>query len=84
VSRITRRGRAHAPRRPALRAPAETGEHHRREDPADFDWTFNPKIPKTKIVEWVSARFVDTHAGVLLIGAPGVGNRMSPQALAPA
>jgi hypothetical protein len=34
---------------------------------AEFDWTFNPKVPKTKIVELASARFVDTHAGVLLI-----------------
>jgi DNA replication protein DnaC len=40
---------------------------------ADFDWTFNPKIPKTKIVELASARFIDTHRGVLLIGPPGVG-----------
>ena len=40
---------------------------------ADFEWTFNPKIPKTKIVELASARFVATHGGVLLIGPPGVG-----------
>jgi DNA replication protein DnaC len=25
------------------------------------DWPFNPKIPKTKIVELASARFVQTH-----------------------
>jgi len=37
---------------------------------ADFDWTFNPKIPKTKLVELASARFVTTHGGVLLIGPP--------------
>jgi DNA replication protein DnaC len=30
---------------------------------ADFDWTFNPKMPKAKIVELASARFVDTHSG---------------------
>jgi len=49
---------------------------------ADFDWTFNAKIPKAKIVELASARFVDTHAGVLLIGPPGVGKspRRSPSA----
>jgi DNA replication protein DnaC len=40
---------------------------------ADFDWTFNPKLPKTKLVELASARFVQTHAGVWLIGPPGVG-----------
>jgi DNA replication protein DnaC len=37
---------------------------------ADFDWHFNPKIPKTKVVELASARFVQTHDGVLLIGPP--------------
>ena len=40
---------------------------------ADFDWTFNPKIPKPRIVELASARFVETHSGVLLIGPTGVG-----------
>jgi DNA replication protein DnaC len=40
---------------------------------ADFDWTFNAKIPKAKIVELASARFVESHQGVLLIGPPGVG-----------
>ena len=35
---------------------------------ADFDWHFNPKIPKAKVVELASARFVQTHEGVLLIG----------------
>ena len=37
---------------------------------ADFDWHFNPKIPKAKVVELASARFVQTHEGVLLIGPP--------------
>ena len=37
---------------------------------ADFDWSFNPKMPKAKLVELASARFVSTHGGVLLIGPP--------------
>lgn len=49
---------------------------------ADFDWTFNPKLPKTKIVELASARFVDTHGGVLLIGPPGVGKSHVATAIA--
>ena len=49
---------------------------------ADFDWSFNPKIPKTKIVELASARFVETHSGVLLIGPPGVGKSHIATAIA--
>jgi DNA replication protein DnaC len=30
---------------------------------ADFDWAFNPKLPKPKLVELAPARFVQTHAG---------------------
>jgi DNA replication protein DnaC len=48
---------------------------------ADFDWTFNSKIPKTKIVELASARFVATHGSVLLI-APGVGKSHVATAIA--
>ena len=49
---------------------------------ADFDWAFNPKIPKTRIVELASARFVATHGGVLLIGPPGVGKSHVATAIA--
>jgi DNA replication protein DnaC len=49
---------------------------------ADFEWTFNPKLPKTKLVELASARFVQTHAGVLLIGPPGVGKSHLATAIA--
>ena len=49
---------------------------------ADFEWAFNPKLPKTKLVELASARFVQTHAGVLLIGPPGVGKSHIAMAIA--
>jgi DNA replication protein DnaC len=39
----------------------------------DFDWTFNQKIPKNRVVELGSARFVSQHADILLIGPPGLG-----------
>ena len=29
---------------------------------ADFDWSFNPKLPKTKLAELASARFVPSTA----------------------
>lgn len=42
-------------------------------DLSDFDWSFNPKISKAKLVELATARFVAEHAHVLLIGPPGIG-----------
>jgi DNA replication protein DnaC len=49
---------------------------------ADFDWHFNPKLPKAKLAALASARFVQTHGGVLLIGPPGVGKSHVATALA--
>ena len=49
---------------------------------AEFDWAFNAKLPKPKLVELATARFVQTHAGVLLIGPPGVGKSHMATALA--
>ena len=40
---------------------------------SDFDFSFNPKIPRSKLVELATARFVASHQGVLLIGPPGIG-----------
>lgn len=49
---------------------------------ADFDWSFNPKLPKHQIIELASARFVPSHGGVLLIGPPGVGKSHIATAIA--
>ncbi|MFN8861962.1 MAG: IS21-like element helper ATPase IstB [Gemmatimonas sp.] len=49
---------------------------------ADFDWRFNPKIPKAQVIELASARFIHSHGGVLLIGPPGVGKSHIATAIA--
>lgn len=40
---------------------------------SDFDFAFNPKIPKRLVLELNTARFVREKRGVLLIGPGGVG-----------
>ncbi len=50
--------------------------------PAEFDWSFNPQLPKARLAELASARFVHTHSGVLLLGPPGVGKSHIATAIA--
>ncbi|PIU58426.1 MAG: ATP-binding protein, partial [Deltaproteobacteria bacterium CG07_land_8_20_14_0_80_38_7] len=39
----------------------------------DFDWGFNPKLPKKEIYELVTAKFIQNGEHALLVGAPGTG-----------
>ena len=39
----------------------------------DFDWNFNPKLPKNEIYELVSTKFIACGEDALLIGSPGTG-----------
>ena len=39
----------------------------------DFDWDFNPKLPKKEIYELVTAKFIQNGEHALCIGAPGTG-----------
>lgn len=39
----------------------------------DFDWGFNPKLPKKEIYELVTAKFIQNGEHALLIGSPGTG-----------
>jgi len=39
----------------------------------EFDWCFNPKLPKKDIYELVSGKFIRNGHDALLIGSPGTG-----------
>lgn len=39
----------------------------------DFDWSFNPKLPKKEIYELVTGKFIREGDDALLIGSPGTG-----------
>ena len=47
----------------------------------DFDFTFNPKVPKSKVVDLATCAFVERRENVLLIGHSGVGKSHIAQAL---
>lgn len=49
---------------------------------ADFDWTYNPKLPRARLCELATGRFVAEHRGVLLIGPPGLGKSHAVVAIA--
>jgi len=40
---------------------------------SDFDWTFNPKIPRDKIMEFLNTGFLKKPSNLVLIGTAGVG-----------
>ena len=47
----------------------------------DFEWKFNPKIPKAKIIDLATCGFVARHESVLLLGPTGVGKSHVAKAL---
>jgi DNA replication protein DnaC len=50
-------------------------------DLRDFDFAFNPEIPRARLWELASGRFIEEHAFVLLCGPTGVGKTFVAQAL---
>lgn len=48
----------------------------------DFDWSYNPRLPKQEIFELISGKFVQHSADALLIGHPGTGKSHIAKAVA--
>ncbi len=47
----------------------------------DFDFHFNPSVPKAKVIDLATCHFVERRANVLIIGPTGVGKSHLAQAL---
>jgi DNA replication protein DnaC len=50
-------------------------------DLRDFDFGYNPEIPKARLWELASGRYLEEHAAILLCGPTGVGKSFVAQAL---
>jgi DNA replication protein DnaC len=50
-------------------------------DLRDFDFSYNPEVPKARLWELASGRFIEEHAAVLVCGPTGVGKTFAAQAL---
>lgn len=47
----------------------------------DFQWSFNPKIPKSKIIDLATCHFVERRENAILVGPTGVGKSHIAQAI---
>ncbi len=47
----------------------------------DFEWSFNPEIPKAKIIDLATCNFVERRDNVVLVGPSGVGKSHLAQAI---
>jgi DNA replication protein DnaC len=54
-------------------------EHHKSLE--DFDFGFNPKIPKNKIIDLATCTFIGKHENVCFVGQTGVGKSHIAQAI---
>jgi DNA replication protein DnaC len=62
-----------------LRLGRAAFESHKSFD--DFDFSFNAELPKAKLLDLATCRFLDTHTNLLLVGPAGVGKSHLAQAI---
>lgn len=53
-----------------------------RKDLKDFDWAYNPKVPRRDILDLATLKFIEAKEGALLIGQPGTGKSHCAKAIA--
>jgi DNA replication protein DnaC len=53
-----------------------------RKDLKDFDWSYNPRLPRRDVLELATLKFIAAHDDALLIGPPGTGKSHVAKALA--
>lgn len=49
---------------------------------ADFDWQFNPKLPRAACFELLTLKFIAEGANALIVGKPGTGKSHTAKAVA--
>ena len=55
----------------------KAAEFRERKSLEDFDWSFNPSIPRKQVYDLASCRFLREGRDVLWLGPPGLGKSSS-------
>jgi len=59
----------------------KAAQFRERKSLQDFDWSFNPSIPRKQVYDLASCRFLRERRDVLWMGPPGVGKSFLVQAI---
>ena len=65
----------------SLSGEFKAAQFRERKSLEDFDWSFNPSIPRKQIYDLASCRFLREGRDVLWLGPPGVGKSFMVQAI---